>query len=138
MAERSGGSWIAFAVMAVVVVGLAGSFATFALPIPMQRAVLLDAALDEARAAAQAPDPQERLEALRPRLGDSADRLIGGTGSIEERIERERVAMRARFLAEEQATAQRLRWLTAIVTLMAAIFVGTIVGGLSRRSPPSV
>ncbi|MBO0712106.1 MAG: hypothetical protein J2P47_12600, partial [Acetobacteraceae bacterium] len=97
-----------------------------------------EAAFDDARAAAHASDPQARLEALRPRLGDSADRVIGGTGTIEERVERERAAMRARFLAEEQATAERLRWLTAVVSLMAAVFIGSIVGGLSRRpAPPS-
>jgi len=136
MAERNSGSWIAFAGMAVGVVGLAGLFATFALPIPMQRAFLLEVAFDDARAAADAPDPQARLEALRLRLGDSADRVISGTGSIAERVERERAAMRTRFLAEEQVTAQRLRWLIAVVSLMAAVFVGSIVGGLSRRPTP--
>ena len=64
MAERSSGSWIAFAVMAIVVVWLSGLFATFALPIAMQRAFLLDAAFDDALAAAHGPDPQARLAQL--------------------------------------------------------------------------
>ncbi|HEY8287971.1 MAG TPA: hypothetical protein VIG49_01795, partial [Acetobacteraceae bacterium] len=53
--------------------------------------------------------------------------------SWEDRIQRERAAMRARFLAEEQATALRLRWLVVVVNLMGAVFVAAIVGTVARR-----
>lgn len=137
------GSWMAFAAMAFVVAGMAGVFATYALPIPMERAFAVDAALDDALAAAHRPDPGPAIAALAPRLGDSSAALAQGANqgagqsaeSWEERIQRERAAMRARFLAEEAATATRLRWLTVVVSLMGALFVAAIVGGLSRRPP---
>ena len=133
MAQRMSGSWIAFAAMAFIVAGMAGIFTTYALPIPMERGFALDAALDDALAAARGPDPAAALAALRPRLGESAAAVLDGPGTPEERIQRERAAMRSRFIAEEEATAVRLRWLCAMITLMGALFVGVIVGGLSRR-----
>lgn len=135
MARAGGVNWngIAFAVMAFVVAGLTGVFATYALPIAMERAFAVDAALDDALAAAKAPDPGAAIARLAPRLGESAGPVAQGPGSLEERIQRERAAMRNRFLAEQAATAVRLRWLAVVVTLMGAVFVGAVVGGLSRR-----
>lgn len=130
--ERIGGSWIAFTVMAVAIVGLAGIFATFALPIPMERAMLLDATLDDALAAR---NPLE-LDGLRARLGERADEVIGGTGPVEARVQHARADMRTRFLVEEEATERWLRWLIGVVTAVVALFVGAIVGAVSRRPPP--
>ena len=48
MGQGTSGGWIAFAAMAFIVAGLAGVFATYALPIPMERGFAVDAALDEA------------------------------------------------------------------------------------------
>lgn len=135
MGQGMSGSWIAFAAMAFIVAGMAGVFATYALPIPMERAFAVDAALDAALAASHGADPDAAIAALGPRLGESAAALGRDTGSWEERIQRERAAMRVRFLAEEEATATRLRWLVVMVSLMGALFVGAIVGGLSRRAP---
>jgi hypothetical protein len=119
--------------MAFIVAGLAGVFATYALPIPMERGFAVDAALDEALIAARGPDPDRAIAALAPRLGESAAPIAQGTGSWEDRIQRERAAMRARFIAEEQATALRLRWLVVVVNLMGAMFVGAVVSIVSRR-----
>jgi len=133
MGQGTSGGWIAFAAMAFIVAGLAGVFATYALPIPMERAFAVDTALDEALIAARGPDPDRAIAALASRLGDSAAPLSQGTGSWEDRIQRERAAMRARFIAEEEATATRLRWLIVVVNLMGAIFVGAVVSIVSRR-----
>ena len=136
--DRTSGSWIAFILMAFVISGLAGVFATYALPIPMERALAREAALDAALEAARAADPATALAALAPRLDDSAAMISTGEGTLEQRIQRERIAMRARFLAEEAATAIRLRWLTIVVTAMGALFVVALLGGMARRgnSPP--
>ena len=131
------GGWIGFAAMAFVVAGLSGVFATYALPIPMQRGFALEAALDEALEAASGPDPAGALAALRPRLGESAAAVFDGPGTPAERIARERVAARARFLAEEDATALRLRWLCVMVSLTGAVFVGALVGGAAGRTDRS-
>ncbi len=133
MAAQSSGSWIGFAAMAFVIVGLSGVFATYALPIPMERAFALDAALDEALVAAHGPDPAVALAALRPRLGENADAVLAGPGTAVERIQRERAAMRDRFRAEAEATAVRIRWLCMVVSVMGAVFVGALMGSLARR-----
>jgi hypothetical protein len=137
MGQGTSGGWIAFAAMAFIVAGLAGVFATYALPIPMERGFAVDAALDEALIAARGPDPDRAIAALAPRLGESAAPIAQGTGSWEDRIQRERAAMRARFIAEEQATALRLRWLVVVVNLMGAMFVGAVVSIVSRRPADS-
>jgi hypothetical protein len=104
----------------------------------MERAFTVDAALDAALLAARAPNQQAALAALGPQLGESRAAVLEGSGPIEERIQRERVAMRARFITEERATETRLRWLIVVVTTMAAVFVIAMVGGLSRRPPGGV
>ncbi len=133
MAQRMSGSLIAFTAMAFLICGLAGVFATYALPIPMERGFAVDAALDEALDAAHSADPATAIAALAPRLGESATPVAAGPGTLVERIQRERGVMRQRFLAEEAATALRLRWLCVMICLTAALFVGSMVGGLSRR-----
>ena len=131
------GSWMGFAAMAFIVVGLSGVFTTYALPIPMERAFARDAVLDEALIAARSPDPAAALAALRPQLGDSADAVLQGPGTPEERIQRERAAMRDRVRADVEATALRLRWLCATVSVMGAVFVGALMGSLARRAAAS-
>jgi hypothetical protein len=126
-------TWFAFLAMAFAVVGLTGIFASFAAPLPLARALARDAALSEAQALLAAPDPAASLEALRPRLGDSASALLPAGGDMAARIAAERLAMRARLGAEAEATATRLRVLIAIVTVVAALF-GCVVMGASRRS----
>jgi hypothetical protein len=113
-------------------VGLAGLFASYAVPLPLQRALARDAALDAALAAVHGPAPAAALEALRPELGDSAEALLPPGGDMAAKIAAERTAMRARLLAEAQAVATRTRWLLAIVTLMGTAF-GVAVLHMGRR-----
>ncbi len=129
-----GGTWIAFLVMTFAVVGLMGVFVTFAAPLPLQRALARETVLDQAEVAARRPDAAAALAALRPALADSADAVLPSGPGIEQRIARERVAMRSRFEAEAADVAVRLRWLVGLVTVMAAAF-GVAVLHVSRRSP---
>jgi len=123
---------MAFAALAVGVVGLAGVFATYAAPLPLQRAMAREALLDAALAAADSPDPQAAMAALAPRLGDSAEALAGAPAGLAERVTKERLAMRTRLDAEAGALAAQLRLLIVVITVMGAIFVAVIVGGFSR------
>jgi hypothetical protein len=123
-----------FAALTVGVVGLTGVFATYAAPLPLQRAMAREAALDAALDAAHAPDPQAAMAALAPRLGDSAAALAGSPAGLGERVAKERLDMRARFSTEAGLLAEQLRLLIGVITVMAAVFVAVIVGGLSRGS----
>jgi hypothetical protein len=127
-----GGTWTAFLAMAFIVVGLAGMFASYAAPLPLERAMARETALDAALQAARGPDPAGAIEALRDRLGESAEALLPVGGDMPARIAAERVAMRARLSAEAAAEASRLRLLIGIVTVMGAVF-GAAVLHIGRR-----
>jgi len=134
-------TWAAFLAMAFVVVGLAGLFASYAAPLPLQRALARDAALDEALAAAHGADPGPALAALRPRLGESADAILppgagagaGAPRDFDARVAVERAAMRERLLAESGEIALRSRWLLGVLTVMAAAF-GIAILHMGRRA----
>jgi hypothetical protein len=128
--QAGAGAWIGFLCMAFAVVGLTGLFATYAAPLPRERELAREVALDDALA--RGPDPAA-LEALRDRLDDSAAAVLTGDAPLAERVQAERLAMRARFDAEAAATDTRLRWLVCVVTLMAASFGAAIIGGMARR-----
>ena len=129
-------TWFGFLAMAIATVGLIGLFATYAAPLPLDRAMAREAALDDALQAAHAPDPQAALEALKPRLDDSAAAILPYGPGIEDRIARERPAMRARLQRESGALAVRLRWLTVMVTLMVVAFSAAVLRGAARASAP--
>ncbi len=131
--RKPNGTWMAFLAMTFGVVGLIGLFAPFAAPLPLQRALARETALDDALAALQGPDAPGRIQALAPRLEDSAAALLPVQGDMPAKISRERAAMRARFLAESDATATRLRWLVCLVTLMGAAF-GVAVLNVAARA----
>jgi hypothetical protein len=124
---------IAFLSFAFLAVGLTGLLATYATPIPLARALARETALDAAADAARAPDPAAALDALRPRLGESADAILPPTADVAARIARERTAVRTRFLAEADATADRLRFLIIVVTIMAAAFGAFVLRFSSRE-----
>ena len=130
-------TWSGFLAAAFVAVGLMGLFATFAAPLPLQRAVLREATLDRAQVAAHGENPAAALEALRDPLDESADALLKPGGGvwpdIDSRIATERVAMRARMVADAQTLAVRLRWLVCLVTVMGAAFGVAILGAGRRR-----
>ena len=135
MAGETSYTWMAFVAMTFVVVGLMGLFATYAAPLPLERALARDAALDEALAASGTSDERTRLDALRSALGDSGPAIAQGEGPLLARIQRERAVMRRAFLAEAEALANRLRLMIVIVTVVCGGFACAIVGGLSRRPP---
>lgn len=131
-------AWIGFMAAAFLAVGLTGLFATFAAPLPLERAIARESALDDTAATARSADPAA-LAILRDRLDDSADAVLGKPGSavapgLDARVASERVTMRARLLADARATATRLRWLITIVTIMSAVF-GAAAMQAGRRRP---
>jgi len=128
---RNRGAWTAFLAAAFLVLGLMGLFATFAAPLPLQRALARETALDDALATAGAPDQAAQLESLRTRLDDSAAAVIDGSGDLRDRVTAARVAMRTQLEREADAIAGRLRLLIVIVTCVAALF-GAIVMGVGR------
>ena len=132
MANRNGATWTAFLVMCFLAVGLTGLFATFASTVPLYRALAQSAALDEVLAVSRRPDSAAQLDRLRPRLGESAAGALGGDGTVEERVTRERSAMRARQEHEAEGVAWRIRVMVVVVTVMATLF-GVFIMGLSRR-----
>jgi hypothetical protein len=132
--NKAGGPAMAFLVAAFAVVGMTGMIASYIAPLPLQRALARDATLDEALAVAGAPDAQARLEALRPRLDDSAAAILPAGPDLAERITRERAAMHARFLAETDAAGSHLAWMIGIVTLMGAAF-GVAMLNFAGRDP---
>ena len=130
---------LAFLAMAFLVVGMTGIFASYAAPVPLERAMLREAALDDALRAAQAADPEAALAALRPRLGGSAAIVLpAGTPALPglaERVATERTTMRARLQQEAAITAIRLRWVIGVVTAMAAVF-GIAIANAGYRATP--
>jgi hypothetical protein len=104
------GAWGGFMAAAVCVVGMIGLVGTYSAPLPYEREARREAVLDQV---AMTPAPQR--EALRD-------------GPIGPRVAAERAAMRVRFAAEADATAQSLRLLIVVVTLMGAVFGGLALG----------
>lgn len=132
MASRSNATWTAFLLMCFALVGMSGLFGTYVVNVPLLRALARYEALDEALAASREPDAALLLERLRPRLFESAGPVLGGEGTIEERVARERAAVRERQEREARGVVGRIRLLVVVVTLMAAAF-GVLVMGLSRH-----
>jgi ActR/RegA family two-component response regulator len=120
---------MAFLAMAFVVVGLVGLFASYAAPLPLQRAMARDATLDEALATG---GQKAALEPLRERLDDSAALVIDGTGPIAERVAAARTAMHASLVHEADAVGDRLRLELLVVTVVAAAFGAVVVGAVAR------
>jgi hypothetical protein len=131
--DRNRSTWMAFLAVAFAVVGLTGIFGTYAAPLPLQRALAREAALDDALTAAHMPQPQSGVEVLRPRLAESAEAVLPLSADEDARIAGERAAMRARFIAEAEAEGKRLRLMIGVVTVMGAVF-GAVVLNWSRAA----
>ena len=125
-------TWAGFLVMAFAVVGLIGAFSTYAAQLPFDRAFARSQTLDAAVAASHAPDPAAALAALRPLLGESADRVLTGAGTMEARVAAERSRMLADLHAEGADYGLRLRVVIAAFTAAAALF-GVMVLSIVRR-----
>ncbi len=134
MADRPNLSLMAFMAMSFAIVGLTGIFATYAVPLPLERALARETALDDAAEAARGPDPAAALAALAPRLDDSAAVLAGDAAGIESRITAARETSRAAFQAEAAIVAVRVRVMIGIVTLMGAVFGVILLGARSRQT----
>ena len=122
---------LGFLMMSFGVLALTGLLAAHVAPLPLERALQREAVLDEALAAGRAGDAAA-LEGLRVRLGDSARAILPAGplaigADFEARVAAERTAMRARRMAEAEATATRLRWMLILVTFLAGGFGGAMM-----------
>ena len=133
MAQTDTGTWTGFLVVAFGVVGLVGGFSTYAAQLPFDRALARSQALDAVVAASHAPAPKAATDALRPLLGDSADRVLSGPGTMEARADAERRRMLEDLHAESQDYGLRLRVVIAAFTGAAALF-GAMVLSIVRRA----
>ena len=127
--KRTVAPWIAFLLTSFAVVGLMGLFASYAAPLPYERADLRDAVLDQAL---QAGDSKPALEALRDQLDDSAPAVIDGAGPLPGRVAAARVAMHEAMRREADAIGSRLRLELAVVTVVAAAFGSAMLIAAAR------
>lgn len=125
-ARGAGMGLLGFLMASFAVLAVTGLLAAHVAPLPLVRALQREAVLDEALAAGRAGNAAA-LEALRVRLGDSAPAVLAAGGDFEARVAAERSAMRARRIAEAEATATRLRWLLVAVGLLSAGFGGAMM-----------
>jgi len=130
MAGRSGAS-MGFMAMTFAVVGLTGLFASYAAPLPLERAMQREAAFDAALAPSLSTADRT---ALRDQLGEDADEVLNGSGDLTQRVEAARHAARRRFQTEEAAVTNRLRLLVLVVTGAGALFGVALMNVAGRRS----
>jgi len=126
-------SWTGFLVVAFGALGLIGAFGTYAAQLPFDRAMARSQTLDKVLLASKAPNAGEAEAALRPLLGESADRVLSGTDPIETRVAAERARMFTEMHAEAAIYGFRLRCYIAVFTLMASVF-GAMVMSFGRSS----
>ena len=130
----NGSAMIGFLAMCFAVVGLVGVFAAFATPLAMHRAVARDATLNEVSVALHGPNPTQAMEALKPRLDESAAAFTPLPADGDAAVAKERQAMWKRFEAESYATEYRMQLMVIIVTVMAAIFGAAILKFAGKRT----
>ena len=129
--KRNSATWMAILAMAFAVVGLIGVFASYAAPLPLQRALARDAALDAALAT---DGGKAALEPLRDRLDDNAAAVIDGEGPLADRVATARAAMHAELEQEAAAVGARLRLELLVVTVVAAGFGMVVLGAAARQA----
>ncbi len=127
--QRNNAPWVAFLLCCFAVVGLMGLFASYAAPLPYQRAELRDAVLDRAL---QAGDDKPALEPLRDALDDSAAIVIDGPGPLPVRVAAARAAMHEEMRRDAAAIGSRLRLELAVVTVVAALFGSAMLVAAAR------
>ena len=128
---RTSGPWIAFMTTLFVLVGLCGLFASFAVGIPLERALSRGATLDALLAD---PDPAARLQAMRPALGTLAEPL-NAPGPLPARVAAARAQVAEEQRRESASVNYRVRLMICVVTLLAAALGGGI-GALARKGAP--
>lgn len=119
------GTWMAFLVMAFAIVGLAGLFASFAQPVPLRRALAAIVRLD----GTEGTDAARIAAVLDPADAKAALAAPAGT-----QLAAARAALIQSALTDEAATAVRVRWLVALISLTGAAF-GVAVLGIAGRPP---
>ncbi len=129
--KRNSGPWMGFLAMTFAIVGLVGLFASYAAPLPLERALARDATLDEALTT---DGSAAALGKLRDRLGDSAALVIDGQGPLATRVATARAAMHAALLEESDATGTRLRLTVLVITVVGAVFGMVILGAVARAA----
>ena len=131
---RPQATWTAFLLMCFALVGLAGMFASYAVTIPLDRALARTAVLDGVLAEARQPDPA-RQATLRMMLGpDVGPRVLDASGDLFDRVAAQREVVLQEGIQEERSVAYRIRVLVAVVTVTAGL-VGSGIMGLARRAP---
>ncbi len=131
MTKHGSGAWTGFLVMAFVILGLCGLFATYAVQLPYQREAYAEARLD---AATGAPDAQARLDRLRDALGDDGAGAFPPQGEPGRRIDTARHVLRLHFQDQGADIALRLR-IVIVVFTGGAILFGLMVTSILRRAP---
>jgi hypothetical protein len=129
---RSLSAWTGFLIVAIAALGLVGAFGIYAAQLPFDRAMARSATLDHVLAASQSPDPAKSLEPLRPLLGETADQVLQGTGTLQTRVEAERRRMFADMHGESEIYGFRLRAYIAVFTVMTAVF-GALLMSFGRK-----
>ena len=131
MTKHGSGAWSGFLVMAFIILGLCGLFATYAAQLPYQREVFAESKLDAAR---DAPDAPALLDRLRETLGDDGAGAFPAGGDVGQRIETARHVLRRHFQDQAADIALRLRIVIAVFTGGSALF-GLMVVSILRRAP---
>ena len=131
MTKHGSGAWTGFLVMAFIILGLCGLFATYAVQLPYQREAYAEARLD---AAIGAPDAQARLDRLRDALGDDGAGAFPPDGEPGHKVDTARRVLRRHFQDQGRDIALRLRIVIVVFTGGAALF-GLMVTSILRRTP---
>jgi hypothetical protein len=119
-------TWIGFLAMAFAIVGLAGLFASYALPVALDRAIAQTAQLEDGAAPTQA-----RIVAA---LGEAGARpILQAQNSDSAKLQAAARAILRQAAAEQDATALRLRWLIVVVSIMGALFGAAVLGAGGSR-----
>jgi hypothetical protein len=126
-------TWTGFLCMAFGVVGLIGAFSTYAAQLPFDRAVARSAALDQAVTLSHTPNSAAALDALRPLLDSSVDRVLSGPGTIEARAAAERTRMLSELHEQSQDYGLRLRVVIAAFTAAAALFGAMVLSIVKNK-----
>jgi len=126
---RANPSLIGFLAMAFVVVGLTGILATYAAPLPLARALHLEAVLDQALARGDVAG----IDALAAEFAPSkAVAPEAPPADLPGRVAQLRARVRQGLSEEAAAAARRLRLLIGVATLAGALF-GAALMGVGRR-----
>ena len=124
--------WTAFLAMLFLILGLCGLFASYAAPVPLERALSRNAMLDGwQRSGAGAAE----LEAMRPALGNLAPALLA-QGPLPERLGRARAMIADEARHEAASVGYRARLMVLVVMVLCA-GLGTIILAIARSSVPA-